>query len=291
MFGYVRPLRDEMKVRDWNLWQQHYCGLCRCLGKRHGFAARFLLSYDMTFLSSLLAMAEPPGKARRCWCPSRVVCRRACRPADAAAEFAADLTVLLAWHKLRDEIRDGGFFRRIGARIACLFYRRAYHRAARFRPEQDACIREHLLRLHELETANCDSIDRTADAFASILRGFALWWQESALQRPAAQLLYHVGRFVYLADALDDLAEDCRTGAYNPLRFRFHTEQGRLLPEDKAYLLEVMNASLDLAASAFELMPRAAGGAVPENIIYYGLPGVLKLVSEGKFHKKKKVKQ
>ena len=44
MFGYVRPLREELKVRDLNLWQQDYCGLCHCLGKRHGFVARFLLN-------------------------------------------------------------------------------------------------------------------------------------------------------------------------------------------------------------------------------------------------------
>ena len=33
MFGYVRPLPDELKVRDLRVWREDYCGLCRCLGK------------------------------------------------------------------------------------------------------------------------------------------------------------------------------------------------------------------------------------------------------------------
>ena len=50
MFGYIRPRRDTLLVRDYDRYRAAYCGLCRALGKRCGFAARFLVSYDMTFL-------------------------------------------------------------------------------------------------------------------------------------------------------------------------------------------------------------------------------------------------
>ena len=290
MFGYVRPLREELKVRDLNLWQQDYCGLCHCLGKRHGFAARFLLNYDMTFLYGLLTMDGEAAKAEKHWCPAGVVCRKPCRPPDAAMEYTADLTILLTWWKLRDEQKDGGLFRRIGAGIGRLFLRRAYRRAAAALPEMDARIRTQLARLDELESQRSDSIDETADTFAAILQGCAAWWSDPAMRRPAEQLLYQVGRYVYLADALDDLPKDCRRDAYNPLRCRFTVADGALHPADKRYLLELMDASIDLAASAFELMERTRRGAVTENIIYYGLPAVLKAVAEGRFdHRKKQV--
>lgn len=290
MFGYVRPLREELKVRDWNLWQQDYCGLCRCLGKRHGFAARFLLNYDMTFLYGLLAMEKPATKAEKHWCPAGVICRKPCRLTDAAMEYTADLTVLLTWWKLRDEQKDGGWFRRAAAGLGRLVLRRAYRRAAASRPEMDDLIRTQLDRLDELERQRSDSIDRTADTFAVILQGCAAWWSNPAERRPAEQLLYQVGRYVYLADALDDLPRDCKKNAYNPLRYRFEVADGALKPEDKRYLLEVLDASIDLAASAFELMERSRRGAVTENIIYYGLPAVLKAVAEGRFdHRKKQV--
>ena len=288
MFGYVRPLREEMKVRDWELWRQHYCGLCRCLGKRYGLKARFLLSYDMTFLYSLLSMKERQKPPKKCWCPAGVVCRKACSEEDPAMLYAADLTVLLTWWKLQDERKDGRFLHRWGAGALLLLFRRAYRRAEKRQPEFAAVVQQQLQLLQELEQARSDSIDRTADAFAVILKSCAEWWKNPGEKRAAGQLLYHVGRYVYLADALDDLREDCRKDRYNPLRYRFRTENGALLPEDKSYLLEILDASVDMAASAFELLERTRCGAVPENIIYYGLPAVLKAVSEGRFNARKK---
>ena len=288
MFGYVRPYRDEMKVRDWNLWQKNYCGLCRCLGKRYGFAARFLLNYDMTFLYSLLTMADERIASRKCWCPAGIVCRKECRCADDAMEYAADLTVLLAWWKLLDDEKDGGLLRKLGAGLLKLLLRPAARRAAKERPELDMLIGRQITRLDQLERQNCTSLDQTADAFAQILKGFAGYWQGAAERRAAGQLLYHVGRFVYLADALDDLPADCRKNRYNPLKNRFHTENGRLSPDDQKELLQTMDASIDLAASAFELMDRRRAGAVPENVIYYGLPAVMKAVASGRFHARKK---
>lgn len=288
MFGYVRPLREEMKVRDWELWQKNYCGLCRCLGKRYGLLARFLLRYDLTFLYSLLSMGAEQPQSKRCWCPASVICRKNCRAEDSAMQFAADLTIILAWWKLDDERRDGGLLRKLGAAILRLVYRRAYQKAKMLLPEMDALVRTQLAVLNMLEAQQCDSIDRTSDAFAQILKGCADWWEDPTQRRPAQVLFYQVGRYIYLADALDDLSEDCKHNRYNPLQYRFEPEDGRLNPDDQRYLVELMETSIDLAASAFELMNRGKSAAVAENVIYYGLPAVLKLLAEGRFDPRKK---
>ena len=57
MFGYVRPNRDELKVRELRDYEALYCGLCHALGRRHGFFARFFLNYDFTFLAMLLDLS------------------------------------------------------------------------------------------------------------------------------------------------------------------------------------------------------------------------------------------
>ena len=288
MFGYVRPYRDEMKVRDWNLWQKNYCGLCRCLGKRHGFLARFLLNYDMTFFYSLLTMKDEQTASRKCWCPAGVVCRKECRCTDEAMDYTADLTVLLAWWKLKDDEKDGSLLRKFGAGLLKFLLRPAARRAAGARPELNALVGRQISTLDELERRNCASLDQTADAFAQILKGCAGYWKDDFDRRAGEQLLYHVGRFVYLADALDDLSSDCRKDRYNPLRNRFRTENGSLHPDDQKELLQTMDASIDLAAAAFELMDRRRSGAVPENVIYYGLPAVMKAVASGRFQARKK---
>ena len=74
MFGYVRPNRDELKVRELRDYEALYCGLCHALGRRYGFFARFFLNYDFTFLAMLLDGSKPTAERKHC--PARLWCRK-----------------------------------------------------------------------------------------------------------------------------------------------------------------------------------------------------------------------
>ena len=66
MFGYVRPVRGEMKCKDFDLYRATYCGLCRCLRRRYGLLAPMFLNFDFTFLALLCGSrrsALPPAGA------------------------------------------------------------------------------------------------------------------------------------------------------------------------------------------------------------------------------------
>lgn len=47
---------------------------------------------------------------------------------------------------------------------------------------------------------------------------------EAARDRALQQLLYHLGRWIYLIDAQDDLEEDRASGNYNAVAARFGPE-------------------------------------------------------------------
>lgn len=284
MFGYVLPRKDKLAPEDFRRYRAAYCGLCRSLKERYGFHARFLVNYDMTFLSFLL-QAEAP-QMQRCFCPARPWCRKDCLARSGAMDFCADMSVLLSYWKLRDAERDGKRLRRLAARLALWFYRGSYQKAASLHPQENALFEEKLALLHRLEEEKCASLDRAADAFAGLLQGCAAELPEGGERRAAELLLYHVGRFLYLADALDDLERDVKSDSYNPLRYRFSLQDGTLRPEDKAQLLETIDASVSLAASALELLSPRADGAILTNIIYYGLPAVLHSVAQGTFRKR-----
>ena len=55
MFGYVRPVREELKCRDFDLYKATYCGLCGAMRRRYGWLAPMFLNYDFTFLALLLS--------------------------------------------------------------------------------------------------------------------------------------------------------------------------------------------------------------------------------------------
>ena len=84
--------------------------------------------------------------------------------------------------------------------------------------------------------------------------------------------MYHVGRYLYLADALEDLPRDVRAGAYNPLRYRYGADGGTLDPADRAQLLETIDASISMACSAMELLDGRRDRELLSNILYFGTP-------------------
>lgn len=283
MFGYVRPRKDELRLKDYDAYRAAYCGLCRAMGKRYGFLTRFLVNYDMTFLYLLRRSTEEGCPVRRCFCPARLFRRKDCICDDAGYEVVAACNVILTYHKLQDDAEDAGFFRRLVSRAAMRLLRRPYHRAAERLPAFRELARRQLEALRALEQARCPSIDETADAFALLIAGCASDLTDPAIRRPMEQVLYHTGRFLYLADALDDLSEDCRKGRYNPLRCRFSVENGKLSEQDLDYLAQLTDASVNLAGSALALLPDKAYGPVLENIVYLGLPSVFFAVRQGRF--------
>lgn len=287
MFGYVIPYRKTLSETAQEEYRADYCGLCRCLGKRYGFPARFLVSYDGAFLCALLLAQENTAPAPRCFCPAHPFCRKRCAVQNAPMEFAADVSVLLMCWKLRDTVADGGFFSRKAAHMALLLLRRMERRATEFQPEFSALSAAQLEKLRQLEEENSPSIDRTADTFGMLLSGCAASCSEESTRRILAQILYHTGRFLYLADALDDLAQDCRKNQYNPLRFRYHPDGGKLTEPDRTELLQTMDCSVAMAASALALLDCSGRRELLENIIHFGMPAVLHAVAAGVFHKRR----
>lgn len=288
MFGYVRPLRAELKVRTLEQYQAAYCGLCQTLGRRFGFAARFTVSYDLVFLQLLLDGMQPASPPGACRCPARPWKRRRCAACSSAMEQAAAANVILTYWKLDDALHDERGVRRLGARLAKLALRRAYRRAERFAPELAQVTQQRLRQLAELEQRAAPEMDAYADAFSGILTEMADFFPEPELQRPARELLYHVGRYLYLTDALDDLPRDQKHGRFNPLVPRFTPGPEGLSPEDRQTLLLSIDQSLSRAAAALELLPLKGSDEILHNMIYLGLPAVLKSVKDGSFHRKKR---
>lgn len=287
MFGYVRPALDRLSAEQKDAYQSAYCGLCHALGRRHGFPARLTLQYDFTFLAILLT-AGAGEKGRVCKrCPAHPLRKPRTCAAGSRMDAAADQSVILTWHKLSDDVDDHGFFTGLPYRLARLFFRGAYRKAAQARPEFDARVRAGLIRLRELEEERSPQLDRAADAFAGILACAAQTVPEGGTRRVLEQLLYHLGRWVYLMDAWDDLEEDRKNGRYNPLDARF---QGRAR-ENREYLETTAVHSLRLMGSAAELLEPGAWTPIVENILYTGLPSVQSAVLDGRWKEMRDIRR
>ncbi len=284
MYGYVRPAKDELKVKEFERFRSAYCGLCETLRRRCGLAARFVVNYDLTFLVMALS---PPCRTQERRCLAHPVSKRPCLCGDALLDDAADYSVILAWWKLRDDLCDGTFPERVRARAAMLFLRRAY-RAASVRNEAfDKNTQLRLAELRRLEEERSDSIDQTADCFAAVLTNAAEKTEDPARKRLLKEVFYHVGRCVYLLDAADDLPKDIQSGSYNPLIFRWGLTEGLTEPV-KEELAGTINVSLNMALRALDLREADEWQPILENIVSLGIPRVRDAVFSGVWKKRKR---
>lgn len=282
MYGYVRPDRGELKIREYEVFRGVYCGLCHALKARYGPLLRFAVNYDLTFLAMLLSDSESVRTSLR-RCPYHPLRRTACPENSDTLCDAADYSVILAYWKLRDEANDSKRLKSAGCGILAFVLRGAYQKASRAKPDFAAVTEAELLALRNLEREKCPGVDPPADRFARILRAAADEQPHADRRRILRELLYHLGRIVYILDAVDDLADDERSDAYNPLRYRFSPQDGKLTPEDERELRLSLQHSQNSIISAFELLEPTQYTGILANILYQGLPAVTEAVFSGEW--------
>lgn len=282
MFGYVRPVRDELKCKDFDLYRATYCGLCRAMRKRCGLFAPMVLNFDFVFLALLLAGPEGQRLTRCHRCHIPPFHRKCMCELSEGVELAADESVILAYWQIQDRIHDEAGIKKIPAYFARFFLRRGYRRAAAARPEFNLQVAAQLQKLHNLEKSACSSLDRPADTFALLLCAAAPETSNPAQSRPMSDLLYHLGRWIYLIDARDDLETDVRNGSYNPIPLRFKDS-------NSDQQLEItLNHSVNRMRAACALLDLGHQEALVENVVNFGIPTVQRAVFGGYWNKLKK---
>ena len=90
---------------------------------------------------------------------------------------------------------------------------------------------------------------------------------------------YFLGRWVYLIDAADDLAEDLGEGAFNPFIPRLGLSgKTELSQEERKAADEACNQALNATAAqmllAFNLLDLRDFGPILENVVTKGLPEI-----------------
>lgn len=287
MFGYIRVERNELRLREYEYYRATYCGLCRSMGKCTGQCSRLTISYDMAFLVSVrLLLEDTPVEMKRRTCAVHPFKKRAMMEQNDALRYAANASAILSYEKCRDDIRDERGGKRAKARMRALMLRRAYKRASSELPALADTVRSHLARLSEEERKRAPSVNAVASVFGELLGDvFAHGLAEHEVPL-AKRIGYEVGRFIYVLDALDDLAEDEKRDRFNPLLLVYG---GLMSEEDKTSVRSALVAGLCDLERAFDLLPKRddpTGREILNNILYLGMPAAIDKVLCG--HKEDK---
>ena len=262
MFGYIVTYPETLSEDRQRRFKAMYCGLCRTLRKRHGFLTSTTLSYDLTFLATLLNALYEPGeytKRERCIANPARLHDYVSTP---VMDYVADMNIALAYHKCRDDWRDDK--NPLSAGEATLL-RKAYRGIEQTYPERCAAIEKWLDDIHEWEKDDVLQIDLPVNATGRMLSELFVWPERTDFTDELKAIGDGLGRYVYFMDAYDDLPRDVRRGSYNPLKpLRDKADYEQLC---KAALM----AMIADAADAFERLPVILDADIIRNVLYSGV--------------------
>ena len=217
MFGYISPDRPYLFIKDETLYKALYCGVCRSISKECGQAARTALTYDMAFMSALLhnILGEDVKIVRR-RCPVHPIRRRPMADVDDITCLLACVNTALAYFKLDDDRRD-----KEARGVLRFLYKRGYRRVLSKHPEIIEIIRRQTDGQAKLEEEGCASIDMACEPTAQMMKELSDAVLGDKATESTAALMYAIGKWIYLADALDDYDKDVKHGRYNVLYLNY----------------------------------------------------------------------
>lgn len=267
MFGYVIPDKNNMLIKDFNVFQSYYCGLCRALGKTGGPLTRICTNYDVTFYSVLLhsiAGVEPKVDRKICFLNGK---KKPMIEVDDLSLKAADVAILLTYYNVVDDVEDG---RKTRLPIKWRLHLRK-RAASRRMPEVNALMKREFARLAKLEKAGSTNLDEVADCTAVVMRDMTRLLVKT--DDNIDLFTYNLGRLIYLLDAVDDVEEDSKKNRYNVIVNNYGkcTEKMDYLAKNADELSFLLKSTYNRMVESYDQMKIIVGEGVLSNTIYLGL--------------------
>ncbi len=280
MLGYVKPDKPELKIKEFEIYGAYYCGICKSIAKRYGQFSRLALNYDSVFLAILIAgISEGKESLKFERCIVHPEKKRTIVYDSAFVDYAADILLLLAYYKLKDDYLDE---KNMKAALGMVFMKGTYRKLLNTVPDKCVFVKEQLSELNRLEKENCAAIDRSAEPFAKLMEevfdypGLKQKGNGEELSNIYRRIGYHLGKWIYLIDAYDDIEEDLKKKAFNPLILQFEYDVSNEMPQQfKIRIKERVERNLvlylaEIAKSCSHLKLEKNKGLI-DNILYFGL--------------------
>ena len=224
MFGYIKPCKAELKLKEIKRYSGYYCGLCDQLKRDYGAEGRVVLSYDVTFLLVFLDnRCGTNKKTREFKCPYKILRKQKIETNDSVIEYAAFINYWLTTEKLFDDYTDGHnvfkwlLYKYLTSKKRFKIKKEKYHNHVEV-------LTQKLRDLYALEKKAklTDSFDELTNMFGDFFVEMFRFNQSKDCSRPEDALhmdkiLFNLGKWIYIIDAFDDYAMDLKKKNFNVL--------------------------------------------------------------------------
>lgn len=285
MFGYISPDRPYLFIKDEELYKAMYCGVCKGIGEGCGQTARSALTYDMAFMSALIHNINGVDvKVEKKRCAAHLIKKRPMANTDELTILLGYVNTALAYYKLADDVADGE------KRGALKFlYKKGFKRAQKKYPRICNIIKEQTDAQAKLEKEGCAVIDMACEPSANMIKLIS----REAFGDKATEftdiLMYAVGKWIYLADALDDYDKDVKKGRYNVLYNAYKKPtKAEAVKENEAELIFVFDSLFADMRYALNNIKFYFNHDLTDNIILRGIPVKTRVLLYGRCGEGKK---
>lgn len=271
MFGYVIPDKLNMFMKDYYGYRGFYCGLCKSIGRRCGQLMRIGTTYDMTFLNILAhAVLDVELEMKMGTCVLNRIQKKLIGVDDEITRKVVDISTILAHYKCVDDFKDE---KSTSKKFADTFViKRHYKKAKKLYADFDKIVGEKYAELARLESENCSSPDKVAHPFAEIMVEIGELVFGDNYQKSIKNLMYNLGKWVYICDAVDDVDDDFKKKGYNVFLQNYDYKDKATFLQDKQEVLEyVLMSAYNAILDDFDKIQVKKYEGILTNIIWYGM--------------------
>lgn len=292
MFGYVVVNKPSLRIKEYDYYKATYCGLCHAMGKCTGCISRLTLSYDMTFFALLretLQGTEVQFKSKRCI--RHPIKRVPTVEINPELEYCSYLSGILTEGKIADNLTDEKGAKVAIAKLCWALFSKMRKKSSAALPEMLDLVSQKLDELlFEVEEKGVASIDVPANIFGELMAEALAYGLEDDKKLIALQIGKKLGRWIYIADALDDYESDRNSGSYNPFVLLYNGED---FTEDNIISIsKMLEAELALALSAIDLLDNDADknrSEIIKNILCLGMPASVARICDKHINKIRRI--
>lgn len=257
MFGYIKPLKCELKVKEYEEFRRYYCGVCKAL-RKYSIIPRLLLTYEAASLALFLSSLNNSDLKRK-----RELCIFTLKKVDFYFSNEIDEVARIFVALLREKMKDNYIDRK----------NPVYLFASAFL-KKDPEISRLFENFYEMERKEQD-FEILAKEQGRIMGTILSKMVKEETQR---KILYYLGlslgKWLYIIDALDDFKRDKRKNIFNPIVKKYSGDFEKAQAEMRPYLEEC----IDEMWKTYDLLDIRKNKTILDNIIFLGIPAVTETI-------------
>ncbi len=268
MFGLIT--HKNLSQENYFSFRQNYCGTCKTIGKLYAHKERLFLNNDVVFLSELLAAI------RACENDFKDIKINTCfslpKKQDSIPDFlkyCASVNVLLAYHKIEDNIKDSrhnlNLFHAIKT-IETHSHKKAEKYLTNFglstkmiksQIEIQFLREQRKLYFHDIKDSIKYYSETTGNITGEVFKASASIIGEKHLSDLLFTIGKNYGEVVYLIDVIKDFEKDKSNGNFNIIELQRNNEPINIFEESEQEIFTYVNSNIIAIQTAINSLPIA----------------------------------